>query len=567
MANPVTIPPRPPLTDKTTPSQFYRYFVNWADAIYQILGPYPLIVADITATAAELNYLAGTSPGTFIADHATVIGDLPTSNQSLLTCSTAGVQSWSTLASTAAQVDVTYTSGVFTFSIDSAYVGQTSITTLGTITTGTWRGTPVQLAYGGTNANLSASNGGIFYSTSTAGAILSGTATARQMLQSGASTTPAWSTTTWPATTTANQILYSSATNVIGQITTAANGTLVTDGSSIPTISSTLPTAVQSNITQVGTIASGTWNGSLITGTYGGTGVNNGSYTITVGGNVSTSGGSLALTMSGATALTLPTSGTVLTLSGGTMTGNLILNGDPSTGLQAATKQYVDSLGSNTKQACYCATTANMASVTYSNGASGVGATLTNSGAMAAFTADGTSPAVNARVLVKNQTNDYQNGIYTLTTVGSGAVNWVLTRATDYDSTTEVVAGSSTFIQNGTVNQLTTWVENLTVTAIGAGNSITFVAASTSGTVTNVTGTSPVTVTNGSTTPNITLGSGSNGALLIGTGSGYSSATITAGSNVTVTNGSGSITIAAASFAPSTVWADIAQVATWGGGF
>jgi hypothetical protein len=50
----------------------------------------------------------------------------------------------------------------------------------------------LDLSKGGTNANLTASNGGIFYSTGTAGAILSGTATANKILVSGASTTPAW---------------------------------------------------------------------------------------------------------------------------------------------------------------------------------------------------------------------------------------------------------------------------------------------------------------------------------------------------------------------------------------
>ena len=133
--------------------------------------------------------------------------------------------------------------------------------------------TPISLSEGGTNANLTASNGGIFYSTASAGAVLSGTATATQMLQSGASTTPAWSTTTWPATTTANQILYSSSTSVIGQITTGNNGVLITSGGGVPSISSTLPSAVQGNITTVGTIGSGTWNGATITVGYGGTGI------------------------------------------------------------------------------------------------------------------------------------------------------------------------------------------------------------------------------------------------------------------------------------------------------
>lgn len=97
------------------------------------------------------------------------------------------------------------------------------------------------LANGGTNANLTASNGGIFYSTASAGAILSGTATARQMLQSGAAGAPAWSTATWPATTTANQLLYSSSTSVVGEITTANSSVLVTNGSGAPSWSTTLP--------------------------------------------------------------------------------------------------------------------------------------------------------------------------------------------------------------------------------------------------------------------------------------------------------------------------------------
>jgi hypothetical protein len=46
------------------------------------------------------------------------------------------------------------------------------------------------------------------------------------------------------------------------------------------------PTAGSSSLTTLGTIATGTWNGSVIGPTYGGTGVNNGSFTLTItGGN------------------------------------------------------------------------------------------------------------------------------------------------------------------------------------------------------------------------------------------------------------------------------------------
>jgi hypothetical protein len=94
---------------------------------------------------------------------------------------------------------------------------------------------PISLSNGGTNANLAANNGGIFYSTASAAAVLAGTATALQMLQSGASTTPAWSTATWPATTTINQILYSSSASVVAGLATVNSANLVTSSTGVPT--------------------------------------------------------------------------------------------------------------------------------------------------------------------------------------------------------------------------------------------------------------------------------------------------------------------------------------------
>lgn len=77
-----------------------------------------------------------------------------------------------TLTGTSDRVSITNGDGVSgnpTFDIASTYVGQTSITTLGTIGTGTWQGTAVALGYGGTGANLSgASDGAIFKKSGTA---------------------------------------------------------------------------------------------------------------------------------------------------------------------------------------------------------------------------------------------------------------------------------------------------------------------------------------------------------------------------------------------------------------
>lgn len=138
-----------------------------------------------------------------------------------------------TMTGTAAKITVTNGDGISgnpTFTISSSYLGQTSITDLGTITTGTWNATVVGLAYGGTGVALTASNGGIVYSNGTTLAILSGTATASKMLLSGSSTTPTWSTSTIPtsAGATANKLLLSDGTNYVLSTPTFPNASATT---------------------------------------------------------------------------------------------------------------------------------------------------------------------------------------------------------------------------------------------------------------------------------------------------------------------------------------------------
>lgn len=142
--------------------------------------------------------------------------------------------------------------------------------------------------------------------------------------------------------------------------------------------------------------------------------------------------------------------------------------GTPVSAADAATKQYVDDVaqGLNIHAASYAATTANL-NATYSNGTSGVGATLTNAGANAAFSVDGVSPSLNARILVKNQTSQAQNGIYVLSTVGDGSTPWVLTRATDFDTAVEIAGGDFTFVDAGNTLANTGWVNVDEVNTVG----------------------------------------------------------------------------------------------------
>jgi hypothetical protein len=96
-----------------------------------------------------------------------------------------------------------------------------------------WTG-QLGLTRGGTNSSLTASNGGIVYSNASQLAILSGTTTAQQLLVSGASTTPQWTTTTYPLTNAINTIMYASSANVLGSIAAANDGVLITSNSGVP---------------------------------------------------------------------------------------------------------------------------------------------------------------------------------------------------------------------------------------------------------------------------------------------------------------------------------------------
>jgi hypothetical protein len=116
--------------------------------------------------------------------------------------------------------------------------------------------------------------------------------------------------------------------------------------------------------------------------------------------------------------------------------GDLELNRDPQTALQAATKEYVDTIaaaGLHYHDPVRVEKEGNL-SATYDNGTAGVGATLTNNSTQAALVIDGVTLSLNDRVLIYEQTDATQNGVYTVTDTGSASTNWVLTRSTDTDS-------------------------------------------------------------------------------------------------------------------------------------
>jgi hypothetical protein len=141
----------------------------------------------------------------------------------------------------------------------------------------------------------------------------------------------------------------------------------------------------------------------------------------------------------------------------------------PTASTDAATKGYVDGVaeGLHIHASVVAATTANL-TATYDNGTSGVGATLTNSGTQAALVLDGVTVSVSDRVLVKNQSTAAQNGIYIVTDTGSGSTNWVLTRATDFNTSAEIQGGDFVFVTSGSLYDNTGWVQTSTSVTVGS---------------------------------------------------------------------------------------------------
>ena len=150
--------------------------------------------------------------------------------------------------------------------------------------------------------------------------------------------------------------------------------------------------------------------------------------------------------------------------------------GAPTAANDAATKSYVDGLinGVTWKSAVQAATVANL-TATYANGASGVGATLTNSGTQTALVIDGYTTSVNDRILVKNQTSSLQNGIYVVTNIGSGSTNWVLTRSSDFNIPSDIPA-ATVVVEEGSTNSDTAWICTTQPTVVIGTTAITFVS-------------------------------------------------------------------------------------------
>jgi hypothetical protein len=124
------------------------------------------------------------------------------------------------------------------------------------------------------------------------------------------------------------------------------------------------------------------------------------------------------------------------------------------------------------------ATVAALPANTYNNGTSGVGATLT-ANANGALSIDGVAVVATNRVLIKNEAAAANNGVYTVTQIGDGSTPYILTRATDFDSTgsgvDQIDQGDFFLVNAGSTLANTSWVQQTPLPITIGTTAITFI--------------------------------------------------------------------------------------------
>jgi hypothetical protein len=189
---------------------------------------------------------------------------------------------------------------------------------------------------------------------------------------------------------------------------------------------------------------------------------------------VAVTGGTINGTSIGATT---PSTGAFTSVS---MTSGTITTA-PTNGTDIVNKDYADSIASglNYHQPVNYASTTTLPAYTYNNGTGGIGATIT-ANANGALSLGGGSPTATQRVLVKDEAggNAAYNGVYVVTQAGTAGTPFILTRATDYDSsgsgTNEIDAGDYVLVISGTLAS-TAWVQQTALPIVVGTTALSFV--------------------------------------------------------------------------------------------
>jgi hypothetical protein len=317
--------------------------------------------------------------------------------------------------------------------------------------------TTLSIAKGGTNGSATPTAGAVSYGTGTAYAFtLAGTS--GQVLTSAGASTPTWTTAT--NNNTASAIVQRDASGNFAANMITLNGipTNATDAATKAYVDNvSTGVNIHDAVAYATTAALGT-TGNLVGGTITTT-YNNFAFVSSTTGTIGTVSGSgpYTATITNMSSTANFVAGQVLSATAGT--GNF----------GAGTLTVVSVLSSSSISVSSTATfTAGTVTNIY---AGGVGATLTiaSSSNWTSITIDGQSLAVNDRVLIKNQAAGLQNGIYTVTQVGttSNSTSFIFTRSVDNDMPGELSAGDLVYVLNGTSNINQQWVQTATGIVIG----------------------------------------------------------------------------------------------------
>jgi hypothetical protein len=174
------------------------------------------------------------------------------------------------------------------------------------------------------------------------------------------------------------------------------------------------------------------------------------------------------------------------------------LNNSPTADSHAVTKAYADGIAASINWHAFAKLATHVAlpnTPTYDNGTNGVGATLTSVG-NARLVVDGTNASTGDRIIVKNEANAVHNGVYVVTAQGSVSAQWVLERASDFDSSTysaEIQAGEALYVSIGANNA----GQGFLVYSVGTGDDAS-----------HIIGTDVINLTQFSGTSSITAGTG-----------------------------------------------------------